>query len=106
MSQMPLGQKIAALHRFTRSFKQQLAPLDAGPAGSPYSTTEVRVLTELAQYDQRTVTAISRSLGLDAGYLSRVIGRLETTGIVSKTARTYSRADAGCDRAHRRCVQR
>ena len=106
MSQLPLDQKIAALRRFTRFFAQQLAPLDAGPVGSPYSATEVRVLTELAQYDQRTVTAISRSLGLDAGCLRRVIRRLETTGIVSKTARTYSRADAGCDRAHRSCVQR
>ena len=52
MTQLPLDQEIAALRRFTRFFAQQLAPLDAGPAGSPYSATEVRVLTELAQYDQ------------------------------------------------------
>lgn len=88
MSQLPLDQKIAALRRFTRFFSQRLGALEAGPAGSPYSATEVRVLTELAQYDQRTVTALSRALGLDAGYLSRVIRRLETTGIVSKSADT------------------
>jgi DNA-binding MarR family transcriptional regulator/ribosomal protein S18 acetylase RimI-like enzyme len=86
VSQLPLDQKIAALRRFTRFFSQRLGALEAGPAGSPYSATEVRVLAELAQYDQRTVTALSRSLGLDAGYLSRVIRRLETTGIVSKSA--------------------
>lgn len=88
MSQLPLDQKIAALRRFTRVFSQRLGALEAGPAGSPYSATEVRVLSELAQYDQRTVTALSRALGLDAGYLSRVIRRLETTGIVSKSADT------------------
>lgn len=85
MNQLALDQKIAALRRFTRFFSRRLGALEAGPAGSPYSATEVRVLAELAQYEQRTVTALSRSLGLDAGYLSRVIRRLETTGIVSKS---------------------
>ncbi len=86
MTQLGLEQKIAALRRFTRFFSQRLGALEAGPAGSPYSATEVRVLAELAQYDHRTVTALSRSLGLDAGYLSRVIRRLETTGVVSKSS--------------------
>lgn len=86
MTELPLEQKIAALRRFTRFFSQRLGALEAGPAGSSYSATEVRVLTELAQYEQRTVTALSRSLGLDAGYLSRVIRRLETTGIVAKSS--------------------
>ena len=86
MTQLGLDQKIAALRRFTRFFAQRFGALEAGPAGSPYSATEVRVLTELAQYEHRTVTALSRSLGLDAGYLSRVIRRLETTGAVSKSS--------------------
>jgi DNA-binding MarR family transcriptional regulator len=86
MQQLPLDQKISAMRRFARFFAQRLGALEAGPAGSSYSATEVRVLSELAQYDERTVTALSRSLGLDAGYLSRVIRRLETTGVVSKSA--------------------
>jgi DNA-binding MarR family transcriptional regulator/GNAT superfamily N-acetyltransferase len=85
MTQLSLDDKIAAVRRFTRFFAQRLGPLDSGPAGSPYSATEVRVLTELADYAQRTVTALSKSLGLDAGYLSRVIRRLETTGVVIKS---------------------
>ena len=88
MSQTPLDQKIAALRRFARFFSHRLGALEAGPAGSSYSATEVRVLVELSQYEQRTVTALSRSLGLDAGYLSRVLRRLETTGIVARSADT------------------
>ncbi|HYW51508.1 MAG TPA: bifunctional helix-turn-helix transcriptional regulator/GNAT family N-acetyltransferase [Gemmatimonadaceae bacterium] len=84
MSSLPLDQKIAALRRFTRFFGQRLGPLEAGPAGSSYSATEVRVLAELALYDQRTVTTLSRSLGLDAGYLSRVLRRLEQTGVIAR----------------------
>jgi len=83
---MALDQKIEALRRFTRFFGQRLGPMEAGPAGSSYSATEVRVLGELALADQRTVTALSRSLGLDAGYLSRVIRRLETIGVVTRSA--------------------
>ena len=86
MSQLGLDEKISALRRFTRFFGQRLAPLEAGPAGSSYSATEIRVLIELASSDARTVTALSRALGLDAGYLSRVIRRLESTGIVAKSA--------------------
>ena len=86
MSPLPLDQKIAALRRFTRFYAQRLGPLEAGPAGSSYSATEVRVLAEMAAYDQRTVTALSRSLGLDAGYLSRVLRRLETTGLLARSS--------------------
>jgi DNA-binding MarR family transcriptional regulator/ribosomal protein S18 acetylase RimI-like enzyme len=86
MSQLPHDQKIIALRRFARFFGQRLGALEAAPAGSSYSATEVRVLHELAQYEHRTVTALSRSLGLDAGYLSRVLRRLETTGIVARSA--------------------
>jgi DNA-binding MarR family transcriptional regulator/GNAT superfamily N-acetyltransferase len=85
MTQLALEQKIAALRRFSRFFAQRLGALEAAPAGSSYSATEVRVLAELAEADSRTVTALSRSLGLDPGYLSRVIRRLETTGIVAKS---------------------
>ncbi len=86
MSHLPLDQKIDALRRFARFFSHRLASLEAGPAGSSYSATEIRVLVELAQYEHRTVTALSRSLGLDAGYLSRVLRRLETTGIIARSA--------------------
>ena len=86
MSQLPIDQKIAARRRFTRFFARRIAPLEAGPPGSAYSATEVRVLTELALHEPRTLTSLSRSLGLDGGYLSRVIRRLETTGIVFKSA--------------------
>ena len=86
MSRLGLDEKITALRRFTRFFGQRLAPLEAGPAGSSYSATEIRVLIELASSDARTVTALSKALGLDSGYLSRVIRRLESTGIVAKSA--------------------
>lgn len=86
MRQLGLDGKVAAMRRFTRFFGQRLGALDAGPAGSPYSATEVRVLRELALEGARTVTALSRSLGLDAGYLSRVIRRLETADVLSRSA--------------------
>ena len=82
MPDRTLDDTIQALRRFTRFVTQRLGTLESGPAGSSYSATEVRVLGELARHEPRTVASLSRSLGLDIGYLSRILRRLETTGAV------------------------
>jgi DNA-binding MarR family transcriptional regulator/GNAT superfamily N-acetyltransferase len=58
---------------------------------TPYSLTEARVIFELAQRDATEVTDLRRTLDLDAGYLSRILTRFESDGLVS---RQRSEADA------------
>ncbi|MFC3285707.1 bifunctional helix-turn-helix transcriptional regulator/GNAT family N-acetyltransferase [Litchfieldella rifensis] len=53
--------------------------------------TEVRVLYELAHREHLTATQLRRDLGLDAGYLSRLLKKFETQGFLT---RTPSAADA------------
>lgn len=66
---------------FNRFYTGVIGLLDRGYLDSPYSLTEVRVLFEVAN-GTGEVAAVRASLGLDAGYLSRILSRFERDGLV------------------------
>src|SRR5689334_251916 len=79
-----LEARIAAIRRFNRFFTRQIGVLREGLLHTDYSLTEARVLFELAQRENATAAALCRELGLDAGYLSRTLARLEQNGLIDK----------------------
>jgi DNA-binding MarR family transcriptional regulator/GNAT superfamily N-acetyltransferase len=83
--------RIAAVRGFNRFYTRVLGLLDEGMSHTPYSLTEARVLFELAQRDATSVADLRTDLGLDAGYLSRILARFEIDGLV---ARERSATDA------------
>ena len=48
--------------------------------------TEVRVLYEIAHPPTATASELCKELGLDPGYLSRILAKFEKRGLVSKAA--------------------
>ena len=80
----PYEERIVAVRQFNRFFTRQIGVLREGLLHSPYSLTEARILFELGQGDQVTASKLGRELGLDAGYLSRILAHLEQQGLLEK----------------------
>jgi DNA-binding MarR family transcriptional regulator/GNAT superfamily N-acetyltransferase len=83
--------EVGAIRRFNRFYTRQIGLLDEGFLNSDFSLTEGRVLYELAHRDGVTASELCRDLGLDAGYLSRILKKFALRGIVDKSP---SRQDA------------
>ncbi|PRX62545.1 MarR family transcriptional regulator with acetyltransferase activity [Nonomuraea fuscirosea] len=79
------------MRAFNRFYTKVIGALQAGMLDSPYSLTEARVLFELAQAERMETGELRGLLGLDAGYLSRILTRFEADGLIT---RERSAADA------------
>jgi DNA-binding MarR family transcriptional regulator/N-acetylglutamate synthase-like GNAT family acetyltransferase len=80
-----MTQHVETIRAFNRFYTRQLGLLEEGLLNSPFTLTECRVLYEIAHRDKPTAAQIRGSLGLDAGYLSRILAKFEQRKLVRRT---------------------
>src|ERR1700730_9521832 len=81
---------VAAGRGFNRFYTNVIGLLRGKYLDTPYSLTQARLLFELAQRDTSEVTDLRRMVDIDPGYLSRILSRFESDGLI---ARQRSAAD-------------
>jgi DNA-binding MarR family transcriptional regulator/N-acetylglutamate synthase-like GNAT family acetyltransferase len=77
---------IQAIRSFNRFYTRQIGVLREGLLKSPFSLAELRVLYEIAHRKLPTAAELCQQLGLDPGYLSRILRGFEKRGLISKSA--------------------
>jgi DNA-binding MarR family transcriptional regulator/GNAT superfamily N-acetyltransferase len=75
---------VDAVRHFNRFYTRHIGLLERSHLQSDFSLTEVRVLYELAHDGEATATRLKRALGLDGGYLSRILAGFERRGLLRK----------------------
>ncbi len=84
MSRQDSDHQISAVRAFNRFYTRKLGVLDQQLLKSPFSLSEARVLYELAHRDDLAAKEIGIELGLDPGYLSRIIQNFDENGLITR----------------------
>ncbi len=77
-----IDEQVASVRAFNRYWTNTIRLLRAGLLDTPYSLTEARVVFELAQDEVMPLARLREIVDIDAGYLSRIMNRFKTDGLV------------------------
>jgi DNA-binding MarR family transcriptional regulator/ribosomal protein S18 acetylase RimI-like enzyme len=82
---------VAGVRQFNRFYTRQIGLLRHGLLGTDLSLTEGRVLYEIAQRGTTTAAELAADLGIDPGYLSRLLRGFTASGFLTSKRSTTDR---------------
>ncbi|MBB3019390.1 DNA-binding MarR family transcriptional regulator/GNAT superfamily N-acetyltransferase [Microvirga lupini] len=85
LSRLPADDRVAKIRSFNRFYTRHIGLLNEGLLDSEYSLTEVRILYELANHGPMTAATLGQELGLDPGYLSRILKRFDSRNLLQRS---------------------
>lgn len=91
-----MDEAIDAVRRFNRFYTRRVGALNARFLGTELSLPEARILFELIHGERPVAADLQKALGMDPGYLSRVLRRFESWGWILR--------EPGDDDARRRPI--
>ncbi len=77
-------QPVARVREFNRFYTRQIGVLQEGLLKSVYSLTELRIMYELRERTNTTASELAEILGINHGYLSRILARLKSLGFIER----------------------
>lgn len=78
------GAEIEAVRRFNRFYTRQIGVLEEGLLASSFTLAQARVLFELGMRERVTAGQLIDILGLDPGYLSRILQRFFDSRLMTR----------------------
>ena len=79
-------EQVEQVRAFNRDYTRRIGVLSQGLHGSPWSLTQVRVMYEIAHRPAITAWELAADLGLDRGYLSRILKQFEARRLLGRAA--------------------
>jgi DNA-binding MarR family transcriptional regulator/GNAT superfamily N-acetyltransferase len=80
-----LAEDVRKFRKFSRTYTKIIGALEEGLLSTKFTLAQARVLYELATRDEPQANEIADELGMDAGYLSRILARFRTSGLLKRT---------------------
>ena len=93
---MSLEERAERVRHFNRLYTKEIGVLEEGLLHSAFSLTEARILFELANLPRPTANQLSKELGLDPGYVSRIVASFRKRGLLSRTSLHPIAASISC----------
>ncbi len=84
MTENRLHEGVDEMRRFNRFYTKRIGLLDQGLLKTKFPLTQARIIFELAQHEESTASKLINKLGIDAGYLSRILRTFEKDGLIKK----------------------
>ncbi|TDL89546.1 GNAT family N-acetyltransferase [Vibrio vulnificus] len=79
---------VEKIRKFNRYYANVLGKIDQEIYNKPFPLTEARVITEINYRNGCTATEVRENLGIDRGYMSRIVQRFEDENIIIKKQST------------------